>query len=131
MTTKIMARTLARPTEPGVNPEYACEACGVFHEGPCPADAVQATYDLALRIAREADAGIPQNRRARRTLQEMAPGYERQPLLTLHRPPVLPASPTGNGMQCDICGGVFAAAPARPAGPVTAWTCSACQSLGY
>ncbi|MFE1545517.1 hypothetical protein ACFW61_34375 [Streptomyces microflavus] len=34
-------------------------------------------------------------RRARRTLQEMAPGYDRQPVLILHRPVM--------GGQCPLC----------------------------
>ncbi|MEU4655105.1 hypothetical protein AB0G32_14395 [Streptomyces sp. NPDC023723] len=109
--------------------------------------------DLLARIAGEADARIPAERRARRTLQEMMPGYERQPVLVLHRPvmaddscplchrwncdpatcPPSSATPVparaGTGMQCDMCGGVFGAVPARP-GTATAWTCSACQRLG-
>ncbi|WP_431329804.1 hypothetical protein ACPZ13_00680 [Streptomyces sp. IPPR8] len=115
--------------------------------------------DLLARMAREADSRIPAERRARRTLQEMAPGYERQPVLTLYRPvmaddacplcgswncdpnncppsSVAPAPATANtGMQCDVCGGTFGAAPAPTnahAGgtAVTAWTCDACNALG-
>jgi rubredoxin len=112
-------------------------------------------------MVRESDARIPAERRARRTLQEMLPGYERQPVLILHRPVMAddacplclrwncdpsncppaasapaPAAADG-GMQCDVCGGVFGAAPLPSAGmqavaPVpTAWTCSACQNNGY
>ncbi|MGW5098192.1 hypothetical protein ACWEQ1_32165 [Streptomyces nodosus] len=138
MTTAIMTWTPARTTEAAVNPEYAHRQLG----------------DLLARMVREADARVPGGRRVRRTLQEMMPGYERQPLLTLHRPVmaddacplcgrwscdpsncppagVAPAPATANtGMQCDVCGGWFGVA-AAPSGPVTAWTCSACQALGY
>lgn len=132
MTTPILTCAALRPTEAGANPEYACQVCGVFHaDGPCPPAALEATHRLVARMVREADDRVPPERRARRTLQEMAPGYERQPVLILYRPPVLPATPAGGGQQCDVCGGVFGAAPAQPAGPVTAWTCGACQSLGY
>ncbi|MET9986186.1 hypothetical protein [Streptomyces rochei] len=115
--------------------------------------------DLLARMAREADSRIPAEHRTRRTLQEMAPGYERQPVLTLYRPvmaddacplcgswncdptkcppsSVAPAPATANtGMQCDVCGGTFGAAPAPTsthAGgtAVTAWTCDACTALG-
>ncbi|MGP3637230.1 hypothetical protein ACTU45_28455 [Streptomyces sp. 24-1644] len=70
-------------------------------------------------------------RRARRKLAEMAPGYERQPVLCLTRgftfrastdaPQTLPA-PSGSGqLQCDRCQGWFG---------FTGWTCSACQAVG-
>ncbi|MFC7016070.1 hypothetical protein ACFQMH_31110 [Streptomyces viridiviolaceus] len=109
--------------------------------------------DLLARLVREADARVPDGRRARRTHQEMMPGYERQPVLTLHRPvmaddscplcgkwtcdpsncPPASAAPApataGTGMQCEVCGGWFGVAPAS-SGPATAWTCGACQALG-
>ncbi|MFJ3213834.1 hypothetical protein [Streptomyces flaveolus] len=110
--------------------------------------------DLLARMAREADSRIPAERRARRTLQEMLPGYERQPVLTLHRPVMAddacplcgrwtcdpsncppgvtpaPAPATASGQwQCDRCGNWFGVAGA-PAGPAIAWTCGACQSIG-
>ncbi|WP_225638112.1 hypothetical protein [Streptomyces solaniscabiei] len=108
--------------------------------------------DLLTRMAREADSRIPAERRARRRLQEMMPGYERQPVLILHRPVMAddscpqrgrwtrdpsicpPASaapaPAASGQwQCDRCGNWFGVAGA-PAGPVVAWTCGACQSIG-
>ncbi|MFH9439513.1 hypothetical protein [Streptomyces rochei] len=53
--------------------------------------------DLLARMAREADSRIPAERRARRTLQEMAPGYERQPVLTLYRPVMADDA-------CPLCG---------------------------
>ncbi|MFH8797566.1 hypothetical protein [Streptomyces sp. NPDC017941] len=48
-------------------------------------------------------------RRARRTLHEMAPGYERQPVLVLHRPVMTDnqSSPTprqGADDACPLCG---------------------------
>ncbi|HEY9327063.1 MAG TPA: hypothetical protein VIS09_02290 [Streptomyces sp.] len=88
-------------------------------------------------------------RQARRTLAEMAPGYERQPVLVLtrqlafrsaddacplcgywtcrcgsaaHEPGLLPA--TQNTLQCDQCGGRFSFFPA------TGWTCDACKAIG-
>ncbi|MEU6687720.1 hypothetical protein [Streptomyces sp. NPDC046832] len=161
MTTAIMTRAAAGVTVAAVNPEYACERCGNWHSGPCSALPLRQLNDLLARMVREGDARVPAGRRARRTLQEMAPGYERQPVLTLHRPVMAddacplcgrwscngsdcppgaapaPASPvTVSGMQCDVCGGTFGAAPS-PAGlqgaisAPTAWTCSACQNNGY
>ncbi|MFG3085636.1 hypothetical protein [Streptomyces parvulus] len=116
--------------------------------------------DLLARMVRENDGRIPAGRRVPRTLQEMQermPGYERQPVLTLHRPgmaddacplcgrwnctgadcppasiapaPAPAPATTGGGMQCDMCGGVFGAAPGASGKP-TAWTCGACQNLG-
>lgn len=51
---------------------------------------------LLARMVREADDRIPAERRTRRTLGEMMPGYERQPVLVLHRPRMNDA--------CAICG---------------------------
>ncbi|MDQ0847577.1 hypothetical protein [Streptomyces sp. V1I6] len=51
---------------------------------------------LLVRMVRQADARIPAERRARRTLQEMLPGYQRQPVLVLHRPEMNDA--------CPLCG---------------------------
>ncbi|WP_236260701.1 hypothetical protein [Streptomyces tendae] len=125
---------------------------------PATGDADRQLGDLLARMVREADTRVPTGRRARRTLQEMLPGHERQPVLTLHRPvmaddacplcgrfncdpskcppsslaPALaPATPRSE-MQCDRCGGVFGVAP-MPTGTrvvPTAWTCDACQALG-
>ncbi|WFB88355.1 MULTISPECIES: hypothetical protein [Streptomyces] len=97
--------------------------------------------DLLARMAREADSRVPIERRARRTLQEMVPGYERQPVLVLHRPvmgdgwcplcesyscdpsncpPSVAPAPTpvtaSGGWQCDRCGGWFGAVPAPQSG---------------
>lgn len=83
MTTTIIARTAARATGTEANPEYACSRCRDWHAGPCTATAEQQLGSLLTRMTREADARIPETRRARRTLQEMMPGYERQPLLAL------------------------------------------------
>ncbi|MFH9821377.1 hypothetical protein [Streptomyces sp. NPDC017230] len=135
-----MTRPAARTTAAATNPEYWCGPCGAFHSGPCASVAHRQLDDLLARMAREADSRVPTERRARRTLQEMLPGYERQPVLTLYRPVMAddscpptsaaPASePWGGGMQCDTCGNWFGVVGA-PAGTVTAWTCSACQSLG-
>lgn len=67
--------------------EYACGTCGGWHSGPCPDAAQRALGELIVRMADEADAQIPADRpRARRTLQQMMPGFERQPVLVLHRP---------------------------------------------
>ncbi|MFF4918882.1 hypothetical protein [Streptomyces tendae] len=130
------------------------------HAQDATGDADRQLGDLLARMVREADTRISTASRARRTLQEMLPGYERQPVLTLHRPAmaddacplcgswncdpskcppgVAPApAPTAprNEMQCDRCGGVFGTAPMPTAaqGPrlaPTAWTCDACQALG-
>ncbi|WP_405669053.1 hypothetical protein OG379_41250 (plasmid) [Streptomyces sp. NBC_01166] len=86
-------------------------------------------------------------RQARRTLAEMDPGYERQPVLLLTRPltfrsansacpmcdrfncpghdcpPSATPAPAENSgqLQCDRCSQWFG---------FTGWTCSACQALG-
>ncbi|WP_331734745.1 hypothetical protein [Streptomyces sp. NBC_00887] len=86
-------------------------------------------------------------RQARRTLAEMAPGYERQPVLLLTRPLTFksandscplchrwncdghdcppgvsaPAATESNTLQCDRCQGWFG---------YTGWTCSACLAVG-
>jgi hypothetical protein len=51
---------------------------------------------LLTRMVRQADDRVPVERRARRTLAEMMPGFERQPLLVLHRPQMNDA--------CPLCG---------------------------
>ncbi|MFJ1775036.1 hypothetical protein ACIOFQ_33130 [[Kitasatospora] papulosa] len=83
-------------------------------------------------------------RQARRTLAEMDPGYDRQPVLLLTRPltfrsaddacplcgywtcrcgGVAPAPECNGTLQCDQCGGRFGYT-----GP-TCWTCDACKQL--
>ncbi|WP_405393481.1 hypothetical protein OG596_38330 (plasmid) [Streptomyces sp. NBC_01102] len=56
-------------------------------------------------------------RQARRTLAEMAPGYERQPVLVLHRPSMNDACPVCTRWNCDPsnCPPGFAPAPASAA----------------
>jgi hypothetical protein len=150
MTTSIMTRAAARATGAAANPEYACGQCNTWHTGSCPGVAEQQLGNLLTRIVREADTRIPAGRRARRTLQEMVPGYERQPVLVLHRPSMLdwcplcesyhcdpancppasagPAPVTANfGLQCAVCGGRFNALP----GPAVGWTCDACKNNGH
>ncbi|MFD5572747.1 hypothetical protein [Streptomyces cadmiisoli] len=102
MTTTIMTRAVACTTEAAANPEYACGRCGTWHAGACRTTALTQLGSLVERLVHEADARIPQERRARRTLQEMAPGYERQPVLILHRP-------------------VMAGDASSPSGPITAY----------
>ncbi|MGW5330724.1 hypothetical protein [Streptomyces sp. NPDC004014] len=93
-----MTRPAARPTETAVNPEYACGRCGGWHAaGACTAAANRQLGVLLARMVREADARIPEGRRARRTLQEMMPGFQRQPVLTLHRPVMADDA-------CPVCG---------------------------
>ncbi|MEU3855042.1 hypothetical protein [Streptomyces sp. NPDC029554] len=122
MTTAIMTRAAARTTAAAADPEYACDRCGAFHSGPCPATAHHRLGDLLARMVRQADARIPAGRRARRTLQEMAPGYERQPVLALYRPVMADdACPlcgrwSCNGSDCPPSG----AAPALTAPTVSA-----------
>jgi len=156
LTTAIMTRSAARTTEAPANPEYACDQCGNWHTGPCcSAVARRRLGSLLARMVREADALIPEGRRARRTLQEMVPGYTRQPVLTLYRPVMAddacplcgswscdpstcppassapaPAPATASGKwQCNSCGGWFGVTGARQA-PATAWTCDVCRALG-
>jgi hypothetical protein len=71
--------------------------CTPTATAPQPAAAHRQLGDLLARMTREADARIPAGRRARRTLQEMAPGYERQPVLILHRPVMADDA-------CGLCG---------------------------
>ncbi|UUA11603.1 MULTISPECIES: hypothetical protein [Streptomyces] len=116
-------------------------------------DAHRQLGELLTSMVRAADARVEPGRRARRTVQEMVPGYERQPVLTLFRPvmagdacplcgrwscdpsncPPASAAPapaaTGSGNQCSSCGGWFGVIAAVPV-PATAWTCDACQALG-
>ncbi|MGN7136124.1 hypothetical protein [Streptomyces pseudogriseolus] len=93
-----MTRPAARTTEAAANPDYWCDSCGTFHTGPCCSSVASRQLGALLaRMVREADARIPDGRRARRTLQEMAPGYERQPVLTLHRPVMADDA-------CPLCG---------------------------
>jgi hypothetical protein len=137
LTTAIMTRPAAPTTEAATTPLTADRRLG----------------ELLARLVDEADARVPAERRTRRTLQEMMPGYERQPVLVLHRPVMAddscplcgrwdcdpstcppastaPAPATaGTTLQCAVCGGRFGTAPA-PAGTGTAWVCSACQRLG-
>ncbi|MFF4983787.1 hypothetical protein ACFY3O_27510 [Streptomyces sp. NPDC001046] len=139
-----MTRPATCTTEAAANPEYACERCGTWHSGACSALAHHQLGNLLTHMVREADARVPDGRRARRTLQEMAPGYERQPVLTLHRPvmaddacplcgrwscngsdcpPGAASAPatsmtvpvvTGGGWQCDRCGGWFGVTAEQP-----------------
>ncbi|MER5556342.1 hypothetical protein ABT001_32595 [Streptomyces sp. NPDC002793] len=86
-------------------------------------------------------------RQARRTLAEMAPGYDRQPVLRMNRPltfrsandacglcnrwncggfdcppgATASASVESNQLQCDRCQGWFG---------YTGWTCPACLAVG-
>ncbi|MDT0614459.1 hypothetical protein [Streptomyces lancefieldiae] len=152
MTTAIMTRSAARTAVAAINPDYWCDSCSAFHTGPCATIAHRQLGDLLERMAREADSRIPSERRARRTLQEMMPGYERQPVLTLHRPVMAgdrcplcdrwqcdpsncppgaapaPAPAAASGQwQCDTCGNWFGVTDRIP---VTGWTCSACAASG-
>ncbi|MFF4647250.1 hypothetical protein [Streptomyces sp. NPDC001389] len=49
-------------------------------------DSLHQVGTLLLRMAERDDTRIPEGRRARRTLAEMAPGYVRPPLLTFNLP---------------------------------------------
>ncbi|MET7458026.1 hypothetical protein ABZT03_40515 [Streptomyces sp. NPDC005574] len=156
MTATIMTRPQSQTTVAVSNPEYAYEPCGTWHAGACTGLALQQLGELVRRMVRESDARLPRGRKARRTLQEMVPGYERQPVLVLHRPLMndacglcgrwnctgtdcppgftAPAAAsvtvTGSGgWQCDTCGNWFGVTAAGPA-PVTAWTCAACANTG-
>ncbi|MCQ4203890.1 hypothetical protein M4J06_001506 [Streptomyces coelicoflavus] len=133
MTAAIMTRPVARATGAEATPEW----CEPVPTGSSAGTAHRQLGDLLARMVHEADSRVPAGRRARRTLQEMQPGYERQPVLVLHRPvmaddacplcgswncdptkcppsglaPALAPAEPRNEMQCDRCGGVFGAAP--------------------
>ncbi|MEU1126725.1 hypothetical protein ABZ371_24910 [Streptomyces sp. NPDC005899] len=101
-----------------------------------------AFHQLVGRLVTDGDTRAESvGRQARRTLAEMAPGYERQPVLLLTRPltfrsandacplcgywtcrcgAVAPAPQSTGQVQCDTCGTWFGYA---------GWTCSACQQL--
>ncbi|MFB6961176.1 hypothetical protein ACFCYB_30260 [Streptomyces sp. NPDC056309] len=136
MTTAIMTRSAARTTEAAVNPEYACGRCGTWHCGACPAVAHRRLGDLLARMVRESDARIPEGRRARRTLQEMMPGYERLPVLTLHRPVMADdACPlcgrwSCTGSDCPPSDIVPAATPITAPAPTTASGGGQCSQCG-
>ncbi|MEU0001830.1 hypothetical protein ABZ069_33460 [Streptomyces microflavus] len=56
----------------------------------------RAFRDLVEQLVADGDTrAATAGRRVRRTLQEMAPGYDRQPVLILHRPVM--------GGQCPLC----------------------------
>ncbi|WP_202551284.1 hypothetical protein [Streptomyces sp. SID8352] len=143
MTTTIMTRPAARTTVAAAGPEYWCDQCRGFHSGPCPAAAHRRLGELLERMVREADTRIPAERRARRTLQEMAPGYERQPILTLL--PARPGTPaawrcTSPAPQapraqrpCGTCDGKGGWVIDTSGGGITrkSWqTCQACNGTG-
>ncbi|MEV7084172.1 hypothetical protein AB0N88_37425 [Streptomyces sp. NPDC093516] len=130
-----MTRSAARPTVAAAGPEYWCDRCSSFHSGPCPAAAHRQLGVLLARMVREADARVPEGRRARRTLQEMAPGYQRQPVLTLHRSVMAEACPlclrwNCKGSDCPPSGAAPApTAPTASAVPVVTgggWQCDQC-----
>ncbi|MFB9558667.1 hypothetical protein [Streptomyces roseoviridis] len=85
-------------------------------QSPPSVPSIQFDVAEALRRARLADTTV--SRPARRTLAEMAPGFERQPVLTLFRPQF------SNDERCIFCEkwlcpgncGGFAPAPAAAAG---------------
>ncbi|MHC3394880.1 hypothetical protein ACLQ2E_36385, partial [Streptomyces lavendulocolor] len=77
--------------------ESVCDLCGTLHTGPGATGAARQLGDLLARLVREPDARVPPGRGAQRTLQEMMPGYGRQPVLTLHRPAMADDA-------CPLCG---------------------------
>ncbi|MFJ3198567.1 hypothetical protein ACIPJQ_38750 [Streptomyces griseoviridis] len=84
---------------------------------------------LVVRMVREADDGIPQERRVRRTLQEMAPGYDRQPVLQML--PTEPLTPTMGA--CGSCNGNGGTSSTSTSGGKTVggWTrCDVCKGTG-
>ncbi|MFC8147934.1 hypothetical protein ACFUKV_40280, partial [Streptomyces paradoxus] len=84
MTAAIMTRPAVSTTAAVTNPAAAHRQLG----------------DLLARMVRESDNRVPAGRRVPRTLQEMQermPGYERQPVLTLHRPVMADDA-------CPLCG---------------------------
>jgi hypothetical protein len=59
---------------------------------------------LLARMARQADDRVPAERRTRRTLQDMMPSFERQPILVLHRPEMNDACPLCGQWSCrGVC----------------------------
>ncbi|MGW7109337.1 hypothetical protein ACWGHU_24585 [Streptomyces xanthophaeus] len=77
-------------------------------------DSLHQVCTLLLTMAERDDARIPESRRARRTLAEMAPGYIRPPLLSFNVPV------RASDEACGLCGfwtcrcGQNAAVPAPP-----------------
>ncbi|MER5974592.1 hypothetical protein ABT112_33650 [Streptomyces sp. NPDC002055] len=108
--TSTIAAVITLPEPRAGNPEYFCPVCQTWHADTCSA-VWSVLEEIAKEIQREEDAAGP----------------DPEPTALAAAPlPVL----TGNGgWQCDRCGGRFGAAPA-PAG-ATAWTCPACENLGY
>ncbi|WP_406485523.1 hypothetical protein [Streptomyces microflavus] len=65
-------------------------------KGPERDETDRAFHDLVEQLVADGDTrAAVADRRVRRTLQEMAPGYDRQPLLILHLPVM--------GGQCPLC----------------------------
>ncbi|MFJ8982640.1 hypothetical protein [Streptomyces sp. NPDC102282] len=90
-------------------------------------DETDQVHQLVHRLVADGDTRAESaGRHARRTLAEMAPGYQRQPVLLLtralsYRSSAAPAPAVNSGqLQCDRCQGWFG---------FTGWTCSACQQL--
>ncbi|MFF8960806.1 hypothetical protein [Streptomyces sp. NPDC014894] len=78
-----------------------CPRAGTIDDVEPDDDFHQLVRHLAAAGDRSAAAG---GRRARRTLAEMAPGYERQPVLTLHRPQMADRCPLCDRTPCaDLC----------------------------
>ncbi|MFI0141906.1 hypothetical protein [Streptomyces luteogriseus] len=102
MTTTIMTRSRAGST--------AFDATAAHHQ----------LGELLTRMVREGDARVAPGREARRTLQEMAPGYERQPVLTLHRPVMA-------NDECPLCGRWSCNGSDCPPGAAPAPTLAVCS----
>ncbi|MET9957112.1 hypothetical protein ABZ135_36930 [Streptomyces sp. NPDC006339] len=97
-----------------------------------PAASVQRLVALLDDMTAEGDARAERaGRRARRTLQEMAPGYTRQPVLTLYRPAMAnDACPLCTRWSCDGTNCPAGAAPAPTAAATVAAASGQCQHCG-
>ncbi|MER8233197.1 hypothetical protein [Streptomyces sp. NPDC094049] len=117
----------ARP-QPGATPQLWPVRAGTVDDiereeegkGLEPYDDLAALHQLVRHLVADGDhRALRSGRRARRTLAETAPGYTRQPVLTLHRPrmaescPLCAQSPCAEGcpfratltMDAAVCAG--------------------------
>ncbi len=98
--------TLPRPS---ANVTGTCPVCRLIFEA-CRCTGFDRHHHLVQQLVDDSDRrAAAVGRQAARTLQEMAPGLERQPVLRLvDRPitftPTIPAAPVANG-PCQSCGG--------------------------
>ncbi|MEU2770515.1 hypothetical protein ABZ628_27800 [Streptomyces diastaticus] len=145
---------IIEPDETTHTPDFTAPAAplGGFYEdmeqmeqedndlGPMPdeTEGQQRLGRYLRRVIRQQDAAIPAHRRAPRTLAEMQarlgtaqPGYERQPVLVLHRPTMQDdACPLCGRWSCDPANCPPAGAAPANARSARCGSCATCLGTG-